>query len=620
MILQLINSIVQGYNSPETLKTKIYVAYSFLKEKDHNAISAFVDNGGIEALTTVIEAYTEFPEAVDNAASLISCVAGKNEVGADRFAACGGIKILASRLSFYAFVNPNMCYKLCYLVSSILTKEEYKKDFMHAGGVNALLDILSIAKTKEHITAPIVAFLRYTFENDTGVKAISEYPNIGNLLCRVFKFLMTTEVNSLNAIIVLLHRCTNPNNNNSTKSLCENGIISLLIEAIRTHYGDFRIRKSCLAVLDNLSYDDLGPEMITLAGGVEVIVRVLHECKLMDDEDENKMEIVCAALSVLYNVTVDCKVGMMYSFENGVIEDVISLLEQYSNDRFVCFCSFGIVSTVLMNNEYSKILELDKSLNCEAAIVIAIRSINVFKDEIRIQNRAINLIANAAICENFLEVIIRESGHLALVEALKRNKDNKFMTLNCIRAIGNMTGDSENFTRTILETGVISIIRDILHDHTLNDELGVKTEYVERCIRALELFLSYDNLYTEYATPELLDDIITIAEPYSNVQSIKKSCDSIKRKTPPEVLQAIEKGLCTNVCVPKCKEMCPFNDGHYYCPKCCIPQLTYFCKTCSERHEKFNKFCVTCWKHHPQSHVFERVYLSRRCHCDCYTK
>lgn len=622
---QLVEEIVCAYESPEALQSKTFRAYNLLRESGPEAMAAFVRSGGIEALVTAVEAFKDFSIAVHNAVALISYIASGSSEAAARFGECGGIAIMANWLHFYLHSAPSMCTDLCIMASLMLLEPSHKAAFTRAGGVCALLDILRISKTKEALTSTLNALLSYTHMSDECSKAISSYPDAEGLFCRTLSFLVA-EPALFGNVVVLLYRYTNACME-ANKRLCNSGAISVVISAMELNYGDRRLRRTCLALLGNLSFYLPGADMITLAGGVRLFLRILRDCRMVGEEEaaaaaagEETVQDVRSVLSVLYSVLMDSRVGMDYSFENGLCEGVVDLLTRYNTDLFVNHYSFGVMSNILMVTEYSKILESDKSLMCDAVVVYAIRALNTFKGEIALQNRAIGFIANAAVCDNFPGVIIRESGHLALAEALKRNRSSKAATLNCMRAIGNLTGDSEELTAYILEVGVVDTVRSILREKALGSGDTGDVECAERCLRTLELFLSYESLHSKFATPELLADVAAVAARYPDSLSVGKSSRSIARKINPEVVQALESGLCTNVCVPRCEEMCPFNEGHYYCPKCCTPQLTYCCKTCSERHEKNSKFCVTCWKHHPRNHVSQCMFLSRRCQCDCYLK
>ena len=621
---QLVEEIVCAYETPEALQAMMFQAYKVLSGSGPEAMAAFVGSCGIEALVTAVEAFKDSFIAVHNAVSLISFIASRNSDAVARFCGCGGVEALANWLRFYFHSAPRMCTDLCVLASLMLLGRAQQAAFTRSGGVSALLDILGISRTKETLAATLSALLSYTHMNEECSEAISSYPGAEALFCRTLALLAAEPALFLN-VIVLLYRYTNLCME-ANKRLCNCGAVSAVISAMELNYGDRHLRRGCLTLLGNLSFYPPGSDMIALAGGVRLFMRILHECRAMESDEESVKDVRCV-LSALYSVLMDSRAGMDYSFRNGLCEGVVDLLARYSADMFVNHYSLGIMSNVLMATEYSKILEFDRSLKCEAVAVFAIRALNAFRDEIAIQNRAINFIGNVATRDSFLEVIVRESGHLALAAALKRNRGNKTATLSCMRAIGNLTGGSEELAATILKTDAPDTVCSILREKALTGGSGGgggggagDVECAERCLRTLELFLSYESLYSKFATPELLADVAAVAARYPGSLSVAKSSSSLARKINPEVVQALESGLCTNVCVPRCEGMCPFNEGRYYCPKCCTPQVTYCCMTCSERHEEINKFCVTCWKHHPQNHVFQRVFLTRRCQCGCYLK
>ena len=152
------------------------------------------------------------------------------------------------------------------------------------------------------------------------------------------------------------------------------------------------------------------------------------------------------------------------------------------------------------------------------------------------------------------------------------------------------------------------------------------------CICAIGIILSSKETHSTYCTEEALgrvkechdkhstDDIIR--QFYLGLLREKGTKDSKSLEGPEvpkvrekaryedtKVREAVSKGECTKKYYPKCRPDCECNDN-VYCPKCCVQQKVYRCKTCDGNcwGSALKLYCETCWNNDHKDHEVEEFF------------
>lgn len=624
---------MQAYGCPNVVQLKLWDAAEAAKGSPKMS-AALVQNCAIEATVAAIDMNNSSDLVVYNGAYLIIRCMAMCPKGAERFASCGGLRALVGWL--WGWVSdPTLRTSLSLLVRLAVSTEELQALFAASGGVDALVEVVRRETHVECLTEELQAILAVVNSSTSSAKLLAAHADMPRLFTSVLRYgLERADVAKIAAIISWKCMCADPK---SFRRLCTNEYVSLCLRVIEAHPEDSLLARNYLINLGNLTECSVCSEMLRLAGGMPVLAQVLREYKAKAEEEEgggdgsNAVLTVASALYALYSMVVTSLSWTHFVVTSGLFQDVVDIVLRHSTAASVLKNGFSILSNVISVGDYIGLLERDGGRASEPLVSLALHALDTFAGNEVFQNRTINLLSNMAVSTCICSAIIRESGHVALTAALRRNRGSLWVTMNCLRAIGNTSGDSEECTRSILSTGVLKDVHSILRERSLregskeedeeedeDEDEDTRKEFAERCLRTIELLLSYEAVHREFAYPELLRDASAAVARFPESVGLAKSCDAIHRRPSPEVAQAIASGMCTNVCTPACANMCPFKEGHYYCAKCCTPQLTYFCKTCNERHEKNDKFCVSCWNHHPHTHKFYVCFLSRRCHCEDY--
>ena len=167
-----------------------------------------------------------------------------------------------------------------------------------------------------------------------------------------------------------------------------------------------------------------------------------------------------------------------------------------------------------------------------------------------------------------------------------------------------MSERDHSIQKEICEKGGLSVLLKILKEYSDNSGL------VELCCGAIGVVLSSQETYSKYCTDEVLRVVMECSEKHKEDERIKQHLLSLTRKEDPRVTDAVARGVCTKEAFPKCENDCECDEG-FYCPKCCVQQKVFRCRTCDK--VKIKVYCETCWKKDHQGHECEEFFFSTRC-------
>ena len=160
--------------------------------------------------------------------------------------------------------------------------------------------------------------------------------------------------------------------------------------------------------------------------------------------------------------------------------------------------------------------------------------------------------------------------------------------------------------KSVCEKGGLSALLEVMksHDSDNNQDL------LGSCCGAIATVLSSQKTHSMFCTPDVLCAVRECSEHHSDNKKIRQFCHSLAREEDARVRDAAARGVCTKEAFPKCSDECKCDDN-VYCPKCCVQQRAFRCRTCDKGKDKV--YCEVCWKRDHQRHECEEFFCPARC-------
>ena len=176
-----------------------------------------------------------------------------------------------------------------------------------------------------------------------------------------------------------------------------------------------------------------------------------------------------------------------------------------------------------------------------------------------------------------------------------------------------MPSGSRSIQESICEKGGLPVLLEVLRRYSDNQHM------LESCCRAIATVLSSHETHSKFCTPDVLCAIRECSERHIDNEEIKQSYLSLTREGDARVKDAVARGVCTKETFPKCSDECKC-DKNAYCPKCCVQQRAFRCRTCDKDKDKIKFYCEVCWKRDHQGHECEEFFCPVRCATKTETK
>ena len=167
-----------------------------------------------------------------------------------------------------------------------------------------------------------------------------------------------------------------------------------------------------------------------------------------------------------------------------------------------------------------------------------------------------------------------------------------------------MSAGNCSIQKSVCEKGGLSAILEFMKSHSDSQD------FLEWFCGAIATVLSSQETLSEFCTPDVLRAVRECSERHSDNEKIRQFYLGLAREEDARVRDAVARGVCTKEAFPKCSDECKCDEG-LYCPKCCVQQRAFMCRTCDKGKDKF--YCEVCWKRDHQGHECEEFFCPVRC-------
>lgn len=346
-------------------------------------------------------------------------------------------------------------------------------------------------------------------------------------------------------------------------------------------------------VVGALATNDALRKSLTGTGVIEAVVAALVSHSRSNDQ------LAWAALEAISDITERCVPNKERLGACKGVEAVVSAMRDLQGPRaqYLCLCAIANACFDCAENK-ERFGEL-------GGVELIVKAMRDYPDHIGVAEWGCICIDCVGFRCPVNKLKAAECGGIqAIVTAMSKHPSDSAQEWGCL-AIANTISDNPDNRRLVVESGGLDAILGAMRSHPT-------VRVHEWAAGALWHLMAKEEYHGLFMTPEVSDALREASKRFPLSTQIRHGLESVTRFESEAIKKARERGTCTLVYAPRCKEPCAAESQ--YCGGCYSTSFFFSCETCFGS-KGDRRFCSTCADRCHGGHAGHRLFIPGSCDC-----